>query len=88
METQLHSSHWKTYTRVLGLMAVALLTTSCAYLKIDPPPDVDKANLAGNNSCYLATASNMLAGAGDGNGNNVQARADDIYSDLTGQFYI
>lgn len=88
METQLHSNHWKTHTRVLGLMAVALLTSSCAYMKMDPPPDVDKANLAGNNSCYLATASNMLAGAGYGDGNSVQARADDIYGDLTGQFGI
>ena len=55
-------------------------------MKMDPPPDTDKASLAGNNSCYLATAANMLAGAGYGDGTTVQDRAEDIYGDLTGQF--
>lgn len=53
---------------------------------MNPPPDVDKAFLNNNNSCYLATASNMLAGAGYGDGNTVQDRADDIYGDMTNNF--
>jgi hypothetical protein len=44
------------------------LSCACTYMKMTPPPDADKAFLAGNNSCYLATAANMLAGAGYGNG--------------------
>ena len=53
------------------------------YLKIAPPPDVDKDGVTSpDNSCWLATASNMLAGAGYGTGTNLQARADDIYADL------
>lgn len=55
-------------------------------MKMNPPPDADKAVLAGNNSCWLATASNMLAGAGYGSGATVQARADDIYGDMTGNY--
>lgn len=68
---------------VIGLI---VLVTSCVYMKMNPPPDADKAFLAGNNSCYLATAANMLAGAGYGTGTTVQARADNIYGDLTAQF--
>ncbi|HMK56391.1 MAG TPA: hypothetical protein VK448_07130 [Dissulfurispiraceae bacterium] len=72
-----------------GLIAsiyVLLLTASCAYMKMNPPADVDKAFLPGNNSCYLATASNMLAGAGYGNGTTLQARANDIYGNMTANF--
>lgn len=68
---------------VIGLI---ILVTSCVYMKMNPPPDADKAFLAGNNSCYLATAANMLAGAGYGTGTTVQARSDNIYGDLTAQF--
>lgn len=81
-------------TRSLGLQLIILLFlvcillsgTSCVYMKMDPPADADKAFLAGNNSCYLATAANMLAGAGYGNGAALQARADDIYGNLTANF--
>jgi len=57
------------------------------YMKMDPPSDVDKAGVAnppiGNdNSCWMATAANMLAAAGYGNGNTLQNRANDIYNDL------
>jgi hypothetical protein len=70
-----------------SLVLVALmLCTSCVYMKMNPPPDADKAVLAGNNSCWLATASNMLAGAGYGNGTTVQARANDIYGNMTAHF--
>lgn len=56
---------------------------------MNPQADVDKAGGIGtDNSCYLATAANMLAGAGYGDGNTLQARADDIYGDLTAQFGI
>ena len=70
------------------ILPVILLVfcTSCVYMKMEPPPDVDKAFLNNNNSCYLATASNMLAGAGYGNGATVQVRADDIYGNLTANF--
>jgi len=71
----------------LTLLVISLLT-SCTYMKMNPPPDTDKVGLVGNNSCYLATAANMLAGAGYGNGASVQDRAEDIYFDLTGHFGI
>jgi len=70
-----------------AFVGVALsMSNGCAYMKMNPPPDSDKTFLAGNNSCYLATASNMLAGAGYGNGATVQARATDIYGDLIANF--
>jgi hypothetical protein len=57
------------------------------YMKMDPPADVDKAGvanppIANDNSCWMATAANMLAAAGYGNGNTLQDRAEDIYNDL------
>ena len=86
MKRQQKTSNWTKSARILFLAVVAILSTSCAYMKMNPPPDTDKAFLAGNNSCYLATAANMLAGAGYGDGTTVQDRAEDIYGDLTGQF--
>ncbi len=65
---------------------IALSFTSCTYMKMNPPPDTDKAFFNHNNSCYLATAANMLAGAGYGDGTTVQQRAEDIYGDLTAHF--
>jgi hypothetical protein len=58
------------------------------YMKMDPPPDVDKAahGHAGTNSCWLATAANMLAGAGYGVGVTVQQRADNIYNQLAAHY--
>ncbi|MDP3045119.1 MAG: hypothetical protein Q8N93_06915, partial [Bacillota bacterium] len=74
---------------------LSVFCTSCIYMKMDPSPDVDKAAPPPppappvvDNSCYLATASNMLAGAGYGNGTTVQPRADDIYRNLTAHFGI
>lgn len=68
-----------------------VLCTSCIYMKMDPPPDVDKGPPpppppAIDNSCWEATASNMLAAAGYGSGNTVQARSDDIYGDMVAQY--
>ena len=73
------------------LMAGTVISlTSCnKYMKMDPPPDVDKAGGGGiDNSCWMATASNMLAGAGYGNGSTVQDRADDIYADMVTNYGI
>ncbi|WP_031433015.1 hypothetical protein [Methylomarinum vadi] len=77
----------KRYWFPYGVLAlIGFLTSSCTYMKMNPPPDTDKAFLAGNNTCYLATAANMLAGAGYGTGGTVQARADNIYANLTDHF--
>lgn len=59
----------------------------------DPASDVDKEFISGNggilpgvpgtdNTCWIAAASNMLAGAGYGNGATIQDRAEDIYLDF------
>lgn len=68
-----------------------LLAVSCPYQKMKPAPDVDKglpapAPPAIDNSCWMATAANMLAGAGYGNGNTVQQRAEDIYADMVANY--
>jgi hypothetical protein len=57
-------------------------------MKMNPPADSDKPLPvpSGNNSCYLHTAANMLAGAGYGTGTTVQARAADIWADFSAQF--
>lgn len=49
---------------------------------MDPPADVDKSGVPSDNSCWMATASNMLAGAGYGTGTTLQDRAEDIYNDM------
>ncbi|MEE4120157.1 MAG: hypothetical protein V2I65_14170 [Paracoccaceae bacterium] len=70
----------------LSASAVALIAcASCTYMKANPPADVDKdPAVAGiDNSCWMAAASNMLAGAGYGAGATLQERADDIYADMT-----
>lgn len=69
------------------ILTVSFLIASCSYMKMDPPSDTDKAGVANppivnDNSCWMATAANMLAGAGYGNGASLQARAVDIYNDL------
>jgi hypothetical protein len=53
---------------------------------MNPPPDIDKVDYAfgKDKSCWVAAGSNVLAGAGYGDGNNVQERADDIYRELCG----
>ncbi|MBU8922725.1 MAG: hypothetical protein KOO63_12980 [Bacteroidales bacterium] len=73
---------------ILLLASVLLVCfTSCTYMKMDPPADVDKGPPvptapAIDNSCWMATASNMLAGAGYGTGTTLQGRAEDIYGDM------
>ena len=79
----------KILSGMILISAVLLLFTSCKYMKMDPPPDVDKAGGGGtDNSCWMATASNMLAGAGYGTGTDVQARADEIYSEMVSNYGI
>ena len=58
------------------------------YMRMDPPPDSDKTLPvpAGDNSCWMHAASNLLAGAGYGTGTTVQARADDIFTDMNNQY--
>ncbi len=72
----------------LACAAILITCASCIWMKMDPAPDADKVSLTNNNSCYLATASNMLAGAGYGTGNTVQARADEIYGEMITEFTI
>jgi hypothetical protein len=84
---------------LIGIVCVLTLTlVSCAsYMKMDPPADVEKGPPAPtapcnpgdaiiDNSCWMATASNMLAGAGYGTGGTIQARADDIYADMVANY--
>lgn len=75
-------------TQIAVVIVSVLMLTSCMFMKLSPPPDADKTPDEVNNSCYLATASNMLAIAGYGNGTTVQARTDDIYGDMVTQFGI
>ncbi|MHC4396246.1 MAG: hypothetical protein ACYS1A_11390 [Planctomycetota bacterium] len=58
------------------------------YLKLGSPPDIDKSayTQANSNSCWLATAANMLATAGYGDGANLAARADDIYTECLANY--
>lgn len=70
-----------------ALIALPLVLSACTYMKIDPAPDVDKPMpIVNDNSCWMAAAANMLAGAGYGAGATVQARADDIYGDMVAQY--
>jgi len=75
---------------IIWLVVLLLAATSSngKWLRVNPPPDVDKSahNHNDTKTCWLATASNMLAGAGYGTGATVQARADNIYNQLVTQF--
>jgi hypothetical protein len=78
--------HW--ISAILCFLMLFLFN-GCVYLKMVPPPDVDKNPFppaTTDNSCWMATASNMLAGAGYGNGVTVQQRADDIYADMVAHY--
>jgi hypothetical protein len=74
---------------LLSALALMCLCFSCFYMKMNPPPDINKVDYGHNTedtkTCWLATAANMLAGAGYGNGNTVQKRADDIYKQLVAE---
>jgi len=80
------------FRTMVSVCAVVLLATAAGaygdWMKMDPPPDVDKSahGHTGTGTCWLATAANMLAGAGYGTGATVQARADNIYNQLVAHF--
>ncbi len=74
-------------------VVLIFITTSCScqYQKMNPAPDIDKGPPvppppALDNSCWMATAANILAGVGYGDGNTVQQRADDIYADMVANY--
>jgi hypothetical protein len=69
---------------ILFIVLASSCTPSIPFMMMNPPPDSDKPLPvpAGDNSCWMHTASNMLAAAGYGNGTTVQARADDIFADM------
>jgi hypothetical protein len=90
MKTRKNSS-FSTIVVCLAVFAISGISAqqACAdYLKMNPPPDVKKVDhnhwYDGNYkpTCWVATAANMLAGAGYGDGNNVQERADEIYDEM------
>ena len=73
---------------LLAVLILGLSSSAFGYLKMAEPPDVDKQFV--NLTCWLATAANMLAGAGYGysspDTSSVQARAEHIYSELVDHF--
>ncbi len=79
----------KTSILVLTLLFMVTCLPSPAgadWLKLDLPPDADKEYGSDDATCWLATAANMLAGAGYGYSSpdttSVQGRADYIYEQL------
>jgi len=70
------------------VLVVGVQNVSADFLLLDPPADVDKQSRDNNHSCWLATAANMLAGAGYGHGSTVQERAESIYAELIAHFGI
>lgn len=67
---------------VVAILASPALA-SADWQKILSPPDADKpGDTSRNVTCWQATAANMLAGAGYGDGTTVQQRAQDIYDEL------
>jgi hypothetical protein len=76
------------YLSTLIVYIAAVSSAAADYLKMNPPPDVDKIDHNDWNginykpTCWVATAANMLAGAGYGDGNTVQKRADEIYDEI------
>jgi hypothetical protein len=90
---------FRTIRIIVPLLCVVLIliAATCPYMKMNPPPDVDKGpppptipcrvgESIVDNSCWMATASNMLAGAGYGTGTTVQARAAEIYDEMVAQY--
>ncbi len=73
---------------VFAISGISIQQACADWLKMNPPPDVDKAeHLHGNQpTCWQACAANLLAGAGYGDGNTVQERADDIYNEMVIHF--
>lgn len=88
MRHSVNSHSLRIWVATILFAGIACLLSSCSYMKMNPPADNDKVFVPGvaNNSCWNATAANMLAGAGYGDGTTVQARAADIYGDMIAQY--
>jgi len=73
---------------IVGLLYAAPAETWGQWLKIDPPPDVDKSAFGheGTETCWMATAANMLAGAGYGPGPTVEQSAEYIYAQMVAEY--
>jgi hypothetical protein len=84
------SSSLFTIALLCMITALAACSPNPEFIKMNPPPDVDiqQPRIPGDNSCWMATASNMLAAAGYGNGYTVQERADDIYADMLDEWEV
>ena len=72
---------------LFGTILLLQVPVGADWLKWNNPPDADKYDHGHTSpnytpTCWVAAASNMLAGAGYGDGNTVQERADDIYDEL------
>ncbi len=70
---------------IISVMLFASIS-GCGYLQVNPPPDVgieDKENVRAS---WQAAAANMLATAGYGEGENIQARADAIFGQINRHF--
>ncbi len=70
---------------LVGLFIFQPRLSLADWQKMDTVPDVDKSahDHEDEDSCWMASAANMLAAAGYGDGSTVQARADDIYKEMT-----
>jgi len=86
-------TQWTSRSGMANFLVAGLVAALCCgpvmgdYLKMNPPPDADKpGNIVPDNTCWLATGSNMLAGAGYGTGATVQARADNIYGQMVAHY--
>lgn len=99
MNTRIGSSAAFRWRALIGMVGILTITAiSCVpFMKMNPPADVDKGPPAPavpcspgeaivDNSCWLATASNMLAGAGYGTGTNLQTRAEAIYGQMVAHY--
>ncbi len=81
----MRTSRKKSAVRCLVIAVLFSTTPGLAdWMLLDEPPDVDKTEP--DLSCYLATASNMLAGAGYGDGGSVHERAQDLYAEFMAQY--
>lgn len=58
----------------------------CGYLQVNPPPDVNIEDQGNAKTNWQAVAANMLATAGYGEGENIQARAGQIFDQINRHF--
>lgn len=76
-------------SNILLLVLLSFMAGGCIpYMKMNPPADSDKPTPISNTdlSCWMHAASNMLAGAGYGTGTTLQARADNIFSQMSAHY--